>query len=228
LKGIDIDLSGSSDSAREAGAWGREGEGQLAGGVLGLIDEGNIESEERIDVVVGGGLRDGAGVLSSVGSIRLSFLDGDDQVGEQGCLGTFVVGGGLAGSAVGGSGGADIDSHRRGMVWRRGRIDSDGSGDGRRRWRRGQSGGDGGGGNEGLLGNADVVDADSFPRISATAVGILLAANWRGRGKSGGSRSACAGRLLDADVVLADCGPGIATIAILVSHATDRGRWNRR
>jgi hypothetical protein len=81
LKGVEIDLTGSRDGARESSANGRESKRQLTSRTLRLVDEGDIEGEEGIDVVVGCA-SDETGVLRSVASVRGSLFDGDDQVGE--------------------------------------------------------------------------------------------------------------------------------------------------
>ena len=220
-EGVDIDLSGSRDLTGESGARGGESKGQLAGGVLRLVDEGNIEGEEGVDVVVGGGGRDQAGVLSTESNVGFSLLDRDNQVGEESCLCTRG-GGGLRGS-----GGRDtfVDRDRGGVVGRRRRVDRDGDGAGGMRRGRGRSGrGRGASGGAGC-GNADVVDTDSLKRITSLAVGVAHTANWRrGRGRDDGSGRG-RGRLLgNANVVFADSGVGVATFAVLVGHAAQWGR----
>ena len=228
LEGVDVDLSGSTDSSRESGAGGREGECQLTSRILSLVDEGNIEGQEGVDVIVRGDLGDCSGVLSSESAVRLCLLDGDDQVGEQSCLGAF------GGSGAGGrSRGAYVDSDSRGSVWRGRRVHSDGGDSGgwwrrRRRW----CDCDGGGRGVRLLGDADVVSADNFPRVSAFAVFIRHATNWRrsrGLGGRAGRSLGDRGRdnlLSNTDVVFTDSMPRIATVAVLVSHAADRrGSW---
>ena len=175
LKGVYVNLSGSANGARESGAGGREGESQLACGILSLIDERNIEGEEGVDIIVGSCLGYCAGVLSSECAVRLRLLDGDDQVGEQSCLGAF------SGRGAGCRGrGADVDSDSGGSIWGRRRVDSDGGDGGGWWWRRGRwSDRDGGGRRVRLLGDTDVVSADSFPWVSAFAVLIGHATNWR-------------------------------------------------
>jgi len=157
----------------------------LASWVLGLVDEGHIEGEKGVDVIVGGGGGDDAGVLSSVASVGLSLFDGDDQVGEQG---------GFSADSFRRRGcrsnGTFVDSDCGGSVWWGRRVDSNGgdSSGGSGWWRRrGRSDRDGRSRNVWFLGDTDVVFADSFPRVSAIAVRILHAAHWwRGRRKSSG------------------------------------------
>jgi len=221
LEGKQIDLACAGDSAREPGARGGERECQLTSRVLGLVDEGDIEGEEGVDVVVCGGRRDEACVLGSEGAVGACLLYGDDQVGEESGLGADGGGRRLAG---GGGGDALVDGDGGGSVWWGRRVDSDGgdSGCGGRGLHGGD--GDGAGGNVWLLGDTDVVDADSFPWVATVAVSIRVAANlwwWRGRRESG---RGCGGDLLaDAHVVDTDSLEGVAAFAILVGHATDRG-----
>jgi hypothetical protein len=221
-EGVHIDLSGSRDLAGESGARGGEGEGQLAGGVLRLVDEGDIEGEEGVDIVVGGGGRDQAGVLSAESNVGFSLLDRDNQVGEEDGL---CAGGG---GGQRGSGGGDtfVDRDRGGVVGRRRGVDCDGDGAGGMRRGRGRRSGRGRSASGGAgCGNADVVDTGSLKGITSLAVGVAHAANGRsGRGRddrSGGR----GGRLLgNADVVLADSRVGVATFAVLVGHAA---QWRR-
>jgi len=74
--------------------------------------------------------------------------------------------------------------------------------------------------------DTDVVFADAVPGIATSAIGIGVAANWRGRWwrndtGCGGSGGLGVGRSRDTDVVLADCRVRITTSAILVSVATE-------
>ena len=55
LEGKEIDLAGTRDGAGESGSRGGESECQLTSRVLSLVDEGDIEGEEGVDVVVRGG-----------------------------------------------------------------------------------------------------------------------------------------------------------------------------
>lgn len=74
-------MTGSRDGARESSANGRECKRQLTSRILSLVDEGDVEGEEGIDVLVGCA-SDETGVLRSVASVWGSLFDGDDQVGE--------------------------------------------------------------------------------------------------------------------------------------------------
>jgi hypothetical protein len=150
LKSVEIDLSGSGDSAGESSVGSGESECQLTGGVLSLVDEGDVEREERIDVVVCGGGGDGTSELSSEGTVGFSLFDGDDQVGEQSRLGGGCGFGGGGGGSCGGA--TFVDSDCGGVVRRRWWVDSDGdcsgvSCGGGRRW----VGCDSAGGDEGFL-----------------------------------------------------------------------------
>jgi len=178
LKSIEIDLSGSSDGAGESSVGSGKSECQLTSGVLSLVDEGDVEGEEGVDVVVCGGGGDGAGVLSSEGTVGFSLFDGDNQVGEQGRLGAgFGCGGGGGGSC---GGDTFVDSDCGGFVWRRRGINSDCDGSSLSwwRWRWVRVDCDGAGGNEGFLWNADVVFADCFPWITSCTVLVAVASHW--------------------------------------------------
>jgi hypothetical protein len=216
-------LTGSRDLTWESGSRGGEGEGQLTGGVLGLVDEGNIEGEERVDAVVGGGGRDQAGVLSAESSVGFRLFDRDNQVGEEGGIGARRGGGG--GRRLGSGGDTFIDRDSGGVVRRRRRVDHSGDGTGgmRRRGRRRNSRGRGASGGAGG-GNTDVVDTNSLKRITPLAVGFVHAAN-RGRGgREDGSRGRDVCLLGNANVVLANSGVGVAAFTVLVSHAS---QWRR-
>ena len=235
LKSIEIDLTGSGDGTREASVGSGESKRQLTSGVLGFVGEGDVKGEERVDVVVWGGGGDSASVLSSKGTVGLSLFDGDNQVGEQGCLSAW---GGRGCGAGGGCGGDTfVDCDRGGVVWRRRRVDSNGdcagvSGGGGRRW----VDGDCAGGDEGFLGNADVVFADCFPWVTSCTVLVAAAAHWGRWGRDGvggrGGSNNCGwwwgGRgdvvEFDAHVVDTDCGVWVAAVAVVVSHAA---HWRR-
>lgn len=187
---VDIDLSGSRDLTGESGARGGESECQLAGGVLRLVDEGNVKGEEGVDVVVGGGGRDQAGVLSAESNVGLSLLDRDNQVGEEGGICAWGRGG------LRGSGGGDtfVDRDRGRVVGRRRRVDGDGDGaGGMGRGRRRRSGRGRGASGGARSGNADVVFADSRVGVTSFAVLVGHAAQRRRLRRLGCGRGAWSG-----------------------------------
>ena len=186
---------------------------------MSLVDEGNIEGEEGVNVIVGSGGRDGAGILSAEGAVGASFLDWDDQVGEESGFGGRSAGSKLAG----GGGDALVDSDCGRSVWGRWWVDCDGGDSSSGGWWRGRVDGDGASGNEWLLRDADVVLADSLPWVATIAVSIAVAANlwrrWWRRGNSG--CGGCGDVFADAHIVDADSVEGVAAGAILIRHAAD-------
>lgn len=130
------------------------------------------------------------------------------------------MGGGCVGDAL-------VDCHCGGFVWRGRWDDSDSDGVGAA-WGAGCGcccgGDDCAGWNERMRWDTDVVFADSLPGIATSAIGIRVAAYWRGRwwGRNDGCCGCLrGGRSRDTDVVLADCRVRITTSAVLVSVATE-------
>ena len=115
-------------------------EGQFPGGILSLVNKRDIESERRIDDVIGCGGADQTGVLRAKRGVEFRLLDGHDQGGDESGIG--------AGSGGGGSGGSGaptvVDRDRGGVVWT-GRVDCDGNGGGGRRRAEGPGRDDGSG-----------------------------------------------------------------------------------
>ena len=92
--------------------------------------------------------------------------------------------------------------------------------------------GDGAGGDEGFLGDTDVVLADGFPWVTSCTILVAIASHWGrwrrdgvggGGGGNDGGGWGSGGDVVefDAHVVDTDCGVWVSTVAVLVSHAAN-------